>query len=66
MPKQRFQLQLRMEICPLDERGYPDRSGLSIADNLEISADNFLEIAGVLARFHELAEVIREEEATDA
>lgn len=66
MSRQRFRLVLSMRIEPVDDRGYSDgREGLSIEDRLTLSADNFLELAGVLSRFHDLAEEIKAEELPD-
>lgn len=55
-----YRLRLDVRIEQLDEHGsivYP--SGLQVTQDMTLQADNFLEIAHVLGRFHELAEDIK-------
>jgi hypothetical protein len=54
-----------MTVSEVDERGYTGREGLRVQDTLELGAKGFMEIAGVLARFHDLAETIKTAKDTD-
>jgi hypothetical protein len=62
----KFKLNVNLEIEQLDDRGYPlGRGGLQVRDTVELGDLGFLELAAVLGRFHDLAEVIKTEQASD-
>lgn len=50
-PQQTYQLDLRVSIRP--EGNY--QQGLEITESVIVRAETFLEVASILARFHELA-----------
>lgn len=62
----KYRLKLGLEIAACDERGYVQDRGLRLDDEVILSAENFMEIAGVLAKFHELAETIKDQQKTRA
>ena len=68
MMKQQFAISLRLDVHAVDERGHRSGSGdgLTIQDQLTISAESFMEIAAMLGRFHDLAESIKEAQAVRA
>ena len=49
--KKRYELSIRASIRDTYESGY-----LNIDETVEIDAKNFLEIAAILGKFHELAQ----------
>jgi len=64
----RYRADVSIRISPLTE--YPPGSGnwqhsnpggLEIAERFDLTAANFMELAGILGRFHELAEKIKAE-----
>lgn len=59
MPK--YRLTLRLHVEQIDDQGRRFNEGLSVEDSLDLGQAGFMEIAGVLGRFHELAEVIKKE-----
>jgi len=64
---QTYRLELQMTIVALDDRGNPEyNNGLRVNDTLSVNATSFMEIAGVLSRFHELAERLKEAQAVAA
>lgn len=63
----RYQLDIELQIREVDDRGYPvNGPGLSIRENLQLrNVESFMELAGVLSRFHELAKEIEMEDAEE-
>jgi hypothetical protein len=55
----KFNLHIRVEIREADN--YSSSSGLSVMESVSVSCTTFLEIAHVLAQFHELTEAIKRE-----
>jgi hypothetical protein len=58
---QQFRLMLQLTAEEIDERGYPISNSRQIRDNFVLGAMGSLEMAKVLGRFHELAQVIERE-----
>lgn len=59
----KFQLTINLEIEQLDDRGFPmGRGALQVRDTVQLGALGFLDLAAVLGRFNELAEVIKTEQ----
>lgn len=61
----KYRLNLRLRVEKVDERGNYTNEGLSVEDSLDLRYMGFMEIAGVLGRFHELAEAIKKERDLD-
>lgn len=61
MNGQKFKLNIRCEIVQLDDHGSWTSNRLSIQDEIGLDLESFFEVAQVLGRFHELAEVIKKE-----
>lgn len=60
--RQSFSLEISLNITAVDEHGRRDHgNSLGIRDSLTITADTFMEVAAVLGRFHELAQVLKRE-----
>jgi len=54
--KKQFQLNIRVYITDQNTMGH---GTLEIAESVNIEAKDFLELASVLAKFHELAETLQ-------
>ena len=52
---ERYELRINVEIR--DARGY---GNLSVSEMVHVSASTFLEIAGILGKFHELVQKLEE------
>lgn len=72
--EQRFQLRISVRVEEMQARAwaggqewYPTGSGgLEVSDTLVLTARGFMEVAGILGRFHELAEQLRAAHAREA
>lgn len=51
----KYQLSMRVEIQQRDDYGGYIGGGLTVSEDVRVSAGNFLEIAHILGKFHELA-----------
>lgn len=61
MVDQKFVLRINVSIQETDERGCWIGNQLEVRDQTEVKAASFLEVAQVLGRFHDLAQVIKKE-----
>ena len=59
----KYKLRVRCEIQQVDDFGGCYSQGLNVEENIDITADNFMEIAAVLGKFHDLSEKIKAEQA---
>jgi len=58
---QQFQLVIRVTVNEVDERGYPKGyggPGLTVEHTVTLGGLDFLGLAGVLGRFHDLAKEV--------
>lgn len=60
---QRFQLEVRVEVRQVLPHGGWTNNALTVQHTVELGTLDFLELAAVLGRFHELGEKIRTERA---
>ena len=60
MKPTKYILRMNIEIMDADTMNYNGR--LQVSENIEFRADSFLEIAHVLARFHELGQAVKSPE----
>jgi hypothetical protein len=58
-----YQLRMRLEIQEVDEHGERLSAGLGVDQHADLGPMEFLEVAQVLGRFHELATTIENEKA---
>lgn len=65
MQQQQYSVRITLDVDAIDERGHRMGSGdgLRVNDQLTVKASTFMEIAEVLAQFHDLADRIRERQA---
>lgn len=57
----RFVLVIDIRIEKQDQHGRYSGEQLSVRDQQSLSVSSFMQIAGVMARFHELADALRQE-----
>lgn len=57
----RYRLDFNVTIREVDERGSTMNNALEVRDTQQLGAMDFLEIAGVLGKFHDLAQTIKKE-----
>ncbi len=57
----RFEMRVQVELNKVDDRGAWTGERMAVNESFSVGAAGFLEIAGILGRFHELAEDIRKE-----
>jgi hypothetical protein len=50
---------IRAEIQETDDFGSYRGQGLTVEESIEVEAGGFMEVAGILGRFHELGEEIK-------
>ncbi len=61
MSGDQFEMRIQIELNKLDPGGGWTGERMSVNESFSVSPAGFLEIAGILGRFHELAEDIRKE-----
>ena len=55
-----FQLDISIRITPVTSEGhYPNGGTMEIRESETVSANSFLEVAGILGKFHELAQAMK-------
>jgi hypothetical protein len=59
----KYKLRVRCEIHQTDDFGGIYSQGLNVEENIDITADSFMEVAAVLGKFHDLSENIKAEQA---
>ncbi len=64
MSQNRYRMDISVRLAPVEENGYPTGGQLEIREDVTIEADNFLEVAGILGKFHDLAEVLQKLKTT--
>lgn len=61
----KWQLEVRVVIRQVtDERRYTGQQ-LDVSEQFEVPATSFMEVAGILGKFHDLAEVIKHANAEE-
>lgn len=64
---QQFQLEVRVEVREVGPHGeWRGNNQLSVNHSMTLGTLNFLELAGILGRFHELGETIKNERTVTA
>lgn len=60
---QRFRLEVRVEVREIDRHGgWSTHNALSVNHTMELGTLTFLQLAGILGRFHDLGEAIKAEQ----
>lgn len=60
-PKQEFRVEFRARIVQVGPQGSSYGNGLGIEQDFTVSANGFMELCSILARFHNLAVQIEKE-----
>lgn len=55
----KYKLRVRCEIQETDDFGGYRGQGLTVEEAIEVEAAGFMEVAGILGRFHELGEEVK-------
>jgi hypothetical protein len=55
----KYKLKIRCEIQQTDDYGGYVSQGLTVEEHIDVDAANFMEVAGILGRFHELGQEIK-------
>lgn len=61
----KYKLRVRCEIQETADNGSYRGQGLTVEENTELDAAGFMDVAGILGRFHELSERIKREQAKE-
>jgi len=59
----KYKLRVRCEIQQTDDNGSYYGQGLTVEESTDVSAGSFMEVAGILGRFHELSQEIKAKQA---